>query len=65
MDMKAKLAMVGAIISFTVAAYFKDIDKYKRKSVEYCIVNESIKEKSRPGGLLIKSDIFLCMNQGI
>ncbi|MCY8311058.1 hypothetical protein [Bacillus vallismortis] len=29
-DMKANLALIGAIISFT-AAYFKDIDKYIEK----------------------------------
>ncbi|WP_339192332.1 hypothetical protein [Bacillus sp. FSL K6-1003] len=30
-DMKANLALIGAIISFTAAAYFKDIDKYTEK----------------------------------
>nr|WGD65557.1 hypothetical protein P5652_06570 [Bacillus subtilis] len=30
-DMKANLALIGAIISFTAAAYFKDIDKYIEK----------------------------------
>ncbi|AYA42983.1 hypothetical protein DJ572_21360 [Bacillus subtilis] len=27
-DMKANLALIGVIISFTAAVYFKDIDKY-------------------------------------
>ncbi|MCY8950010.1 hypothetical protein MOE28_09195 [Bacillus atrophaeus] len=27
-DMKANLALIGAIISFTAAAYFQDIDTY-------------------------------------
>ncbi|MED4704578.1 hypothetical protein ABEU80_18920 [Bacillus velezensis] len=30
-DMKANLALIGALISFTAAAYFKDIDKYIEK----------------------------------
>ncbi|ADP31681.1 hypothetical protein BATR1942_03635 [Bacillus atrophaeus 1942] len=30
-DMKANCALIGAIISFTAAAYFKDIDKYIEK----------------------------------
>ncbi|MCY8932524.1 hypothetical protein [Bacillus atrophaeus] len=30
-DMEANLALIGAIISFTAAAYFKDIDKYIKK----------------------------------
>ncbi|WP_167376477.1 hypothetical protein [Bacillus atrophaeus] len=30
-DMKANRALIEAIISFTAAAYFKDIDKYIKK----------------------------------
>ncbi|AEB24460.1 MULTISPECIES: hypothetical protein [Bacillus amyloliquefaciens group] len=30
-DMKGNMALIGAIISFTAAAYFKDIDKYLDK----------------------------------
>ncbi|WP_445429263.1 hypothetical protein [Bacillus atrophaeus] len=30
-DMKANMTLIGAIISFTAAAYFRDIDKYIEK----------------------------------
>ncbi|WP_205751110.1 hypothetical protein [Bacillus atrophaeus] len=30
-DMKANLALIGTIISFTASAYFKDIDRYIEK----------------------------------
>ncbi|MCY9204381.1 hypothetical protein [Bacillus atrophaeus] len=30
-DMKANITLIGAIIAFTAAAYFKDIDKYIEK----------------------------------
>ncbi|MCY8918061.1 hypothetical protein MOE20_01030 [Bacillus atrophaeus] len=30
-DMKANMTLIGAIIAFTAAAFFKDIDKYIEK----------------------------------
>ncbi|EJD67869.1 MULTISPECIES: hypothetical protein [Bacillus] len=30
-DMKANITLIGAIIAFTAAAYFNDIDKFREK----------------------------------
>ncbi|KXZ17908.1 hypothetical protein AXI59_01270 [Bacillus nakamurai] len=35
-DMKANITLIGAIIAFTAAAFFQDIDKYMEKREDEC-----------------------------
>ncbi|MEC1135074.1 hypothetical protein ABEW22_00445 [Bacillus velezensis] len=35
-DMKANITLIGAIIAFTAAAFFQDIDKYREKREDEC-----------------------------